>query len=88
MQIKFYETRLITVKREAVERLTKCEKEGLCCGCLQPLGEQLPRRGLCIGCYHATRRAINSGKTTEGKQLSEGKMLEAKASCPRSSCLS
>lgn len=80
MQIRVFESRFITVKRAAVERVTKCEKEGLCCGCMKPVDPLITRRGLCVGCYHATRRAINSGKTTEEKQMASGLMLEAKPS--------
>lgn len=80
MQFRVFESRFITVKRAAVERVTKCEKEGLCCGCLRPVDPLAARRGLCGGCYHATRRAINSGKTTEQKQMADGRMLESKPS--------
>lgn len=80
MQLRVFQLGFVTVKRAAVERLAKCEREGLCCGCMEPLEGEVARRGLCIACYHATRRAINAGKTTESKQLAEGKMLEAKPS--------
>lgn len=78
MQLRMFQTRWVTVKRDAVERLAKCERERLCCGCLEPLGEELGTRGLHVRCYHATRRAILAGKTTEEDRISQGKLLEAR----------
>lgn len=69
----------IPVRRKAIERLEKCERECLCVACLEPIvAEEKTMRGMHMRCYFATKRAIDSGKTTEEERLQEGKMLEAK----------
>ena len=66
------------MRQSAKERIAKCLKEGLCAACLQPFkkGERVIRLNH-VRCYHATRRAIQSGKTTEGGENSRWQAAEA-----------
>jgi hypothetical protein len=78
MQIAVNEKRLIDVRKAAKDRVERCTKLGLCLACEQPFKDgEASTRGLHIRCYHATRRAIVSGKTTERERMADGKLGEA-----------
>jgi hypothetical protein len=65
------------MKKSAVQRAAKCEREGLCCSCLEPLGDEKPIRGCHPRCAHATYRAIKSGLLTDAGQVAAGEWLPA-----------
>jgi hypothetical protein len=54
----------------------KLADEGKCLGCEQPLGKEVPTRGLCSGCYQAARRAIRDKKVEENSLVKSGQLLE------------
>lgn len=76
MHAVIYEKRQIEVKKAALRRIAKAEREDLCVACLRPfeLGEKR-QRGCCMSCYHATYRAIKQGKVTDAERVAEGKLL-------------
>lgn len=77
MQVSFLRRSWIKVRKDAVERLAKCDREGLCTGCLEPLGGERNVRGLHAGtCYQAAQKAIRDGKTTEEDLVAKGFMRE------------
>lgn len=82
MQIAIKETRWIEVRKIALERLQKCERENLCVACMEPMGGDKPIRGCHIRCYHATRRAILAGKVTEAERLKAGKLTVPRGGRP------
>lgn len=73
MIVEVFTKRLVTVKREAKERIEKCQREGLCLACMEPLGDGPLLRGVHQACYHATFRAVRAGKTTWEQRVAEGK---------------
>lgn len=75
MQVFMLEKRYVEVRKAARERLEKAEKEHLCVACMEALNGR-PMRGMHMRCYHATMRAIRTGKTTEEDRVAQGKMLE------------
>lgn len=76
MRVLVIEKRWVEVKKTARERIAKCERERLCVACLEPLGDEEPMRGCHCRCYHATYRAIKSGKFTDSQRVQDGKLLE------------
>lgn len=77
MRVPLFRRDWITVRKSGIERLKKCDAQGLCTGCLLPLGEDGHVRGLHPNtCYHAMNRAIRQGKTTEAEAVSSGLMRE------------
>lgn len=66
----------VEMNKKAVQRLAKCEKEGLCPACLQPItaGETLVR-GCHSKCAKATYRAIAAGELTDEGQVACGEWL-------------
>lgn len=68
------------LKKEAKERIARCEKERRCVACMELFAppDETSIRGCHIRCYHATYRAIRSGKFTEVQRVREGKLLEPK----------
>lgn len=66
------------MRKSAKERIERCIREGLCAACLQPFeeGERSIRLNH-VRCYHATRRAIKAGKTTDEERIAEGKILRS-----------
>ena len=77
MRVRIVETRWIEVKKAARERLAKCSELDLCVACMEPVVEgERTLRGCHMRCYHATYRAIRSGKFTESARVEAGKLLE------------
>lgn len=66
------------MKRSAVQRVAKCQAEGLCCSCLEPFipGEKIVR-GTHVRCAKATYRAIEAGRLTDEGQVQAGEWLPA-----------
>lgn len=85
MKVRVFVTRWIQMKRSAVARIAKCEKEGLCTACLQPLGESRVVRGCHEKCARATYRAIERGEMTDEQRVADGKWLEASQRGPKPS---
>lgn len=65
----------IEVNRTASKRVSKCQAEGLCLACMEPLDKTRTIRGCHERCNRATLRMIASGETTEEQRISEGKWL-------------
>ena len=76
MRVSVTRVEWIEVNREARKRIAKCEAEGLCCACLQPLDQTRVIRGCHYKCAKATYRAILAGKCTDEERVKEGKWLE------------
>lgn len=76
MKVAMNIVRWVDVKRSAIRRLAKADKEGLCVACLQPL-DGVVKRGCHERCYQATLRAIREGKFTMEDRITEGKIREA-----------
>lgn len=76
MRVAVTRVEWIEVNREARKRIAKCEAEGLCCACLQPIVAGRVIRGCHDKCAAATYRAIKAGKFTDAQRVSEGKWLE------------
>ena len=80
MFIEVMTKRLIAVKKEAQERIKRCEREGLCLACMEPI---LPKeetiRSVHKRCYSATYRAIVAGKTTWHDRQAAGRIGPPKA---------
>lgn len=73
------------MKRSVVQRIAKCEKEGLCMACMGPLGDGRVVRGCHEKCSRATYRAIERGDFTDEDRVSQGKWLEAAQRGPKPS---
>lgn len=77
MRVRVLVEKWVIVKKSAVERLQKCQRERLCLACMQPLKEgEKPIRGCHSKCARATYRAISSGAFTDAQRVSEGKWLD------------
>lgn len=78
MRIQTFIQGFVDMKKSAVQRVAKCQREGLCCSCEQPLipGEKVVR-GCHLRCAKATYRAIESGRLTDDGQVSAGEWLPA-----------
>ena len=63
------------MKRAAINRINKCEKEGLCLACLKPLDGTRVVRGCHERCARATYRAIERGEIDPDKWVADGKWL-------------
>lgn len=85
MRVRVFVSQWIEMKRAAVLRIAKCEKECLCMACLKPLGESRVVRGCHEKCARATYRAIERGEMTDSERVAEGKWLEAGQRGPRPS---
>ena len=66
------------MNQEAIDRIAKCAREGLCLACLQPLGTGKVVRQCHERCDQATRRAILRRYFTEAQRVREGKYGKAK----------
>ncbi len=71
------------MKRSVIQRIAKCEAEGLCMSCLKPIGESRVVRGCHERCARATYRAIKDGKLTDEQRVAEGKWLETAQRGPK-----
>lgn len=76
MRALVMEKRYVIVTPAGKRRITRCEKEGLCVACLQPMDGEKGVRGMHSRCSKATWRLINEGTTTEADRVAAGKMLE------------
>lgn len=63
----------VKLNRAARQRIAKCESEGLCFACMEPL-EGIVRRHCHQRCYKATLRAVEKGLTTIKKRVAEGRL--------------
>lgn len=79
MQVLIQTYRYVKVKKEAMDRLAKAAREGLCVACMQPLGQSRVIRGCHQACWKATKRAVDKGKYTEDQRIAEGKLLNAES---------
>jgi hypothetical protein len=77
MQLMIKVLKIIHMKKSALDRLAKAEREKLCVACMKPLGESRVIRGCHESCWKATKRAVAAGKFTEEQRVQEGKMLPA-----------
>jgi hypothetical protein len=77
MQLLIKALKTIYMKKTALDRLAKCEREKLCVACLKPLGTTRVIRGCHESCWKATKRAVAAGKFTEEERIAEGKILPA-----------
>jgi hypothetical protein len=75
MQLLIKCLKLIHMKKSALERLAKAEREKLCVACMKPLGTSRVIRGCHEACWKATKRAVAAGKFTEEDRIAEGKIL-------------
>lgn len=73
MAVKVEKVRLTA---EGQARRDKCEREGLCLGCLKPIVGR-KKVGLHPDCYSAVLRNENAGKITRKELLREGRILPA-----------
>lgn len=74
MKAGVFQVGYVNVDDNAVQRVANATKACVCVACLE--AKPLPgHRGLCGGCYAATRRAILTGKTTEAERVAQGKLL-------------
>lgn len=66
------------MNKAALQRVSKCQREGLCLSCMQPLvaGERVIR-GCHMRCAKATYRGIAAGKLTDEGQVEAGEWLPA-----------
>lgn len=62
----------VEMKRRPLQRLAKCDREGLCPACLESLGDCRPIRGCHPKCAKATYRAIAAGTMTDEGQVACG----------------
>jgi hypothetical protein len=63
----------VEMNKQAMQRLAKCEREGLCPACLQKIEEgEVLVRGCHSKCAKATYRAIAEGKLTDEGQVACG----------------
>lgn len=78
MRVQVFSIGYVEMKRSAVQRVAKCQAEGLCCSCLEPLipGERVVR-GCHVRCAKATYRAIEAGKLSDKEQVESGEWLPA-----------
>lgn len=76
MRVQVFSIGFVEMKRSAVQRVAKCQAEGLCCSCLEPLipGERVVR-GCHVRCAKATYRAIEAGRLTDNGQVEAGEWL-------------
>lgn len=76
MRVAIQARKWVQMRRAAQERIDKCKKDKLCCGCMEPIGDQRTVRGLHLAtCYHAAQRAISQGLVTESELVAAGRML-------------
>jgi hypothetical protein len=74
MRIEVLQMGFVEVDQAALDRIEYAKANNLCVACLDK--PPLPaHKGCCGGCYSATRRALNDGKTTEAERIAEGKLL-------------
>ena len=68
----------VDMKKSAMQRVAKCQREGLCCSCEQPLvSDEKIVRGCHVRCAKATYRAIDAGLLTDAGQVAAGEWLPA-----------
>jgi hypothetical protein len=77
MRLVVMSKRFVNVGKKAMDRLSRCSREGLCPACLQPIAEgEHVKRGVHLRCYHATYRAVRAGLTSWELRVAEGKIGE------------
>lgn len=80
MRVQVFSIGFVEMKRSAVQRVAKCQAEGLCCSCLEPLvADAKVVRGCHERCAKATYRAIESGRLTDNGQVESGEWLPAES---------
>jgi hypothetical protein len=90
MRVQVLVRGFVEMNKEAMQRVARCEREGLCCSCLEPLDERTELakeaeeevrsiRGCHPRCAHATYRGIRAGKLTDEGQVASGEWLPAES---------
>jgi len=77
MRIEVLIKGFVEMKKSALQRVARCQSEGLCLSCLESLGDCRPIRGCHPRCAHATYRAIRAGMLTDEDQVASGEWLPA-----------
>jgi hypothetical protein len=73
MRVRVNVVKWVIMDRVARARVAKCDKEGLCYACMQPLYGRVIRK--CHAkCMKATQRAIERGETTDEERVAQGKL--------------
>lgn len=85
MQVRIEIVKWIQMKKIAIQRLARCEKEGLCLACLKPIGSSRVVRGCHEKCARATYRAIGIGAFTDEERVANGKWLAKAKTGPKPS---
>lgn len=75
MRVRVLVARWVEVKKAAMDRIDKAQREGLCLACMEPLDETRVVRGCHERCARATYRAIERGDFTEDERVQQGKWL-------------
>jgi hypothetical protein len=68
----------IEMKKSALQRIARCQREGLCLACLEPLAGTV-LRGCHERCAKATYRAIAKGLLTDEGQVACGEWAEPRS---------
>jgi len=64
----------VKISRDAQQRIHRCESQGLCLFCLQPIStDEQSVRGCHRKCDKAARRRVEAGKETEAEMVKSGK---------------
>ncbi|AMV31273.1 hypothetical protein VN12_04085 [Pirellula sp. SH-Sr6A] len=78
MRIQTFVMGFVDMKRAAIQRVAKCQAEGLCLSCLEPLDPgKTVVRGCHMRCAKATYRMIADGRLTDEQQVQAGEWLPA-----------
>jgi hypothetical protein len=76
MRALIHSLRYVNVKKSAMDRIAKCERDGLCLACLEKLDGRVIR-ACHERCVKATKRAIERGDFTEDERVRDGKLGES-----------
>lgn len=76
MKVLVQTLRFVNVKKSAIQRIAKAEREGLCMACMGPAGGRMIR-GCHERCQKAIKRVIAAGKATDEELVLAGKWAAA-----------